>query len=107
MHGQQEWNNLWDKNWTVKPETCGALRLTAGQVGRWFIETYKAEFEDENSPLYGLSADSFQDIMIYLKKGSKPTPDMEADPQNAAQVNLRREVLNIFLQDWLRMFRLV
>ena len=107
MQGNKEWNSLWDKNWTVKPEASGSLRLTAGQVTRWFLETYKAEFEDEASPLFGLSAHSFQDIMNYFQKGVKPVADAENDPQGVEQANLRREVLNIFIQDWMKMFRMI
>lgn len=99
------WENLWDKNWTVKPEASGNLRLSSGQLARWFLETYKAEFEDEESPLYGMSAESFQDIMHFFTKGIKPKVDMEYDAGNAKQVELRRQVLDIFINDWMRMFR--
>lgn len=101
----EKWKNLWDKNWSVNPETCVSLRLTTGQLTRWFLETYKAEFEDENSPLYGLSVHSFQDIANYFQKGTKPVPDPENDLESVEQMNLRREVLNIFLKDWLKMFK--
>lgn len=101
------WQNLWVRQWSPRPNSVEALSLTAGQVVRWFIEANKSDFEDANSPLYGMSATLWQDIMIFMQHGNKPTTNAldESDSQNAAI--LRRKLVDIFESDWLAKFRTI
>lgn len=101
------WQNLWSRQWSPRPDSVQTLSLTAGQMARWFIEANKADFEDADSPLYGMSTTLWQDIMIFMQHGEKPSAKVldEVESQNA--VLLRRQLVDIFEADWLRKFRIV
>lgn len=85
-------------NYTPRPQSSGTLTMTPGQVARWFIETYKAEFDDSASPLYGQSTEVWQSCVNYLEK--EVWPD-QTDPEQ----KLASQILSIFIQEWLPLFQ--
>lgn len=82
------------KKYTIKPTASGLINLTGGQIARWFIEAYKEEFDDQNSPLYGQSAEAWQSIVNFLNNGVKPDQEDQ----------LFLQIVQMFEREWLPLF---
>ena len=90
------------KKYTPRPEASGVLALTAGQVARWFIETYKDEFDDPQSPIHGQSTDVWQHCVNLLQKNVRPDP---SHPEAAPETGLHLKIVTIFEKEFLPLFR--
>ncbi len=89
------------QKFTPRPEASGVLILTAGQVARWFIETYKEEFDDPGSPLYGQSTEIWQHIVTFLAKRVKPDP---RHPDASPDTPLHLQIIDIFEREFMPLF---
>ena len=92
------------RRYTPRAEASGTLILTAGQVARWFIETYKDEFDSPESPLHGQSTEIWQHCVTFIQKRIKPDP---SHPDAGPDAHLHNQIVTIFEREFLPLFACV